>query len=98
MGMAMTTGHPALRRALPVAACSAALLVMASGCHGGHNATAGKPLHAPADYDPSIPGWLACSKYVVEGDVLTVSPVPPDRMITQLRVHDWVKPSSGPKV
>jgi hypothetical protein len=84
-------GPSSLLRGLP------ALVLALSACGDGHSA-AGKPLHAPANYDPSIPGWLACSRYVVEGDVLSVSPVPPDRMVTQLRVRDWVKPSSGPKV
>lgn len=68
------------------------------GCAGDSRRAAAKPLHAPANFDPSIPGWLACSSYVVDGDVLSVSPLPPDRMVTRLRVHDWVKPTSGPKV
>jgi len=74
-------------------------LVLASGgaCTPGHKA-AGKPLHAPANYDPSIAGWLACSKLVVEGQVVSVAPVLPDRMVTQLRVQHWVKPATGPDV
>lgn len=74
-----------------------AIVLVSAGCASEHS-TAGKPLHAPANYDPSVAGWLACSRYVAEGDVVTVSPVPPDRMITELRVTDWVKPSAGPKV
>jgi hypothetical protein len=83
------------RLALGVAAVAAAVAL--SGC-SSEQKSAGKPLHAPANYDPSIPGWLACSKYVVEGDVLSVSPLFPDRMVTKLRVQHWVKPSSGPTV
>ena len=79
---------------LVAAACAVAVV---AGCASGRSA-AGKPLHAPANYDPSIAGWLACSKLVVEGDVLSVGPVFPDRMVTELRVHDWVKPPSGPKI
>ena len=76
----------------------AVTIAAVAGCGGEHQAAAGKPLHAPANYDPSIPGWLACSKYVVQGDVISVRPVAPERMITELRVRDWVKPASGPKV
>jgi hypothetical protein len=94
MNMAIITGR---RGATTLPGLLAAAALALTACGGGQS-TAGKPLHAPANYDPSIPGWLACSKYVVEGDVLSVSPVPPDRMVTQLRVRDWVKPSSGPKV
>jgi hypothetical protein len=78
-------------------ACATALAaaVGLSGCASGHKAV-GKPLHAPANYDPSIAGWLACSKLVVEGHVVSVSPVFPDRMVTELRVQRWVKPATGP--
>ena len=58
----------------------------------------GKPLHAPATFDPSLPGWVACSKLIVEGDVVRVTDGPsPGRMLIELAVDRWVKPASGPK-
>lgn len=79
-----------------------AMAVLAAGptltaCAASHQA-AGRPLHAPANYDPAIPGWIACSRLIVEGDVVSAHPVFPDRMVTELRVNDWVKPASGPKL
>lgn len=80
-----------------MALLAAVVLAAGGACTSGHKA-AGKPLHAPANYDPSIAGWLACSKVVVEGHVVSVSPVFPDRMVTVLRVQRWVKPATGPDV
>jgi hypothetical protein len=91
--MDMTASRP-----LVLMAATALAAATAAGCTSDHRQVAGKPLHQPANYDPSIPGWLACSRYVVEGDVLAVRPVFPNRMVTELRVHDWVRPTSGPKV
>jgi hypothetical protein len=63
----------------------------------GEDRSAGKPLHASPNFDPTIPGWVACSRLIVEGDVLRVRDVAsPGRMVTELAVHGWVKPGSGP--
>lgn len=59
---------------------------------------AGKPLHAPANFDPTLPGWIACSRVIVEGDVLRVRDArTPGRMVTDLTVDDWIKPGGGPR-
>jgi hypothetical protein len=58
----------------------------------------GKPLHAPATFDPSLPGWVACSKLIVEGDVVRVSSADsPGRMVTEFAVDRWIKPATGPR-
>ena len=68
-----------------------------AGCSG--QGGSGKPLYAPAGFDPTLPGWIACSKLIVEGDVVRVSSAASDgRMVTELAVDQWVKPRSGPKV
>src|SRR3954464_11043362 len=81
-----------IRRSVPLAAA----LVAAVACTGTHG-TSGRPLHAPANFDPSLAGFVACSRLIVEGDVVMVSTVG-TRMITELAVDDWIKPASGPKV
>jgi hypothetical protein len=68
----------------------------AAGCAGSPG-THGRPLHAPANFDPSMPGFVACSRLIVEGDVISVT-ASGSRMITELNVDEWVKPSSGPRV
>lgn len=55
-----------------------------------------KPLHAPANFDPSIPGFVACSSKLLEGDVVRVADGRPGRMLVTMTVDHWVKPSSGP--
>jgi hypothetical protein len=53
---------------------------------------------APATFDPSLLGWVACSRLIVEGDVVRVSSADsPGRMVTELAVDRWIKPASGPK-
>jgi hypothetical protein len=82
-------------RSLVVAAI--VLATAATGCsdQGGPE---GKPLHAPASFDPTLPAYVACSRLIVEGDVVSVSDSDSaGRMITELAVHEWVKPASGPK-
>jgi hypothetical protein len=54
-----------------------------------------KPLHAAANFDPSLPGFVACSRLIVEGDVVNVRATKDDRMVTTLAVQDWIKPASG---
>src|SRR4051812_1630707 len=71
-------------------------LAVTTGCSGTHR-TSGRPLHAPANFDPSLAGYVACSRLIVEGDVVTVTTVG-SRMITELTVDDWIKPAAGPKV
>jgi hypothetical protein len=56
-----------------------------------------KPLHAPANFDPSLAGFVACSRLVVEGDVVSVRATTSGRMLTTLAVQDWVKPTTGPR-
>jgi hypothetical protein len=70
-----------------------------AGCSDQDQGGGGKPLHAPASFDPSLPGWVACSKLIVEGDVVRVSSADsPGRMVTELAVNLWIKPASGPKI
>ena len=73
------------------------LVVAAVGCAGAHGTNA-KPQHAPANFDPSFAGLVACSRLIVEGDVVRVTPTYGSRMITELTVDKWLKPSTGPKV
>jgi len=70
--------------------------IAAVGCTGSHGAN-GHPLHAPANFDPSMPGYVACSRIIVEGDVVSVTSSG-SRMITELKVDEWIKPPTGPKV
>ena len=77
----------------------AAILVASAlaGCYD--QGPSGKPLHAPATFDPSLPGWVACSKLIVEGDVVRVSSAQSaGQMVTELAVDDWIKPATGPKI
>jgi len=81
-------------RVVVVAAACAAL----TACHDAGSSSA-KPLHAPANFDPSLEGTIACSRLIVEGTVLQVTDS--DRagfMNTRMKVHRWVKPMTGPKV
>jgi hypothetical protein len=69
-------------------------VVALTGCQG--DAVASKPRHAPANFDPSLAGFVACSRLIVEGDVVNVRTTTSGRMLTTLAVQDWVKPASGP--
>src|SRR3954467_12602272 len=70
----------------------AALATALPACSSEDPKTAGKPLHAPANHDPPLPAWVACSKLIVDGTVLRVGDAATSgRMVTQLRVQDWVK-------
>jgi len=71
-------------------------VITAAGCAGTHG-SAGRPLHAPANFDPSMAGFVACSRLLVDGDVIRVT-ASGTRMITELNVDEWIKPPSGPKV
>ena len=72
--------------------------VAASACSGAED-PAGRPLHAPASFDPTLPGWVACSRLIVEGNVVGVSDsASPGHMVTELAVRDWIKPASGPRI
>jgi hypothetical protein len=68
-------------------------VVALTGCHSQQ--LEAKPLHAPANFDPSLAGYVACSRLIVEGDVVTVRSADTGRMVTTLAVQDWVKPASG---
>jgi hypothetical protein len=59
-------------------------------------AETGRPLHAAANFDPSIPGFVACSTRLLEGDVVRVVDGRPGRMLVTMSVDHWVKPESGP--
>ena len=73
-----------------------AFVATTSSCTGEHG-TNGRPLHAAANFDPSLPGYVACSRLIVEGDVVSVTSVGTG-MITELAVDKWVKPAAGPKL
>jgi hypothetical protein len=85
-----------------VAGLGAAILVATVACSGGGTSDAGSPpelgrqLHQPANFDPSIPGFVACSKTLLEGDVVGVVDGRPGRMLVTLEVDHWVKPATGP--
>jgi hypothetical protein len=74
-----------------------ALSALASGgliaCNGSTSES--KPLHAPPNFDPSLSLFVACSRTVVEGDVLGVIDAGHGRMLTTLKVTSWVKPADG---
>ena len=76
----------------------AAILVAAALAGCSDQDQSGKPLHAPASFDPSLPGWVACSRLIVEGDVIRVSDgASLGQMVTELAVDRWIKPDAGPK-
>src|SRR3954465_14944015 len=78
---------------------SLVLVAIAAGAGCSDQQQSGKPLHAPATFDPSLPGWVACSRLILEGDVIRVcSADSPGQMVTELAVDEWIKPASGPKV
>ena len=66
-----------------------------SGVAGPANSGSGRPLHAPPNFDPSTAGYVACSRVIVEGDVISVADADDGQMTTTLKVARWVKPSSG---
>ena len=84
---------------VPVVLAVVAMVTSACSGHGpGPSPAAGKPLHAPANFDPTLPGWVACSRLIVEGDVVGVRDAASQgRMVTELAVQDWVKPAAGPR-
>jgi hypothetical protein len=57
----------------------------------------GTPLHRPANFDPTLPGLVACSTKVLEGDVVRVVDGRPGRMLATVAVDHWVKPATGPR-
>jgi hypothetical protein len=82
-----------------VAAIAAVAFVTGCSKQASEQEEVGKPLHAPASFDPSLPGYVACSRLIVEGDVVSVRDGgSPGRMVTELAVQQWIKPASGPKV
>jgi hypothetical protein len=63
----------------------AMVAVAVAGC--SEQEQSGKPLHAPATFDPSLPGWVACSRLILEGDVIRVSSADsPGHMVSELAV------------
>lgn len=78
---------------------AAVTVAAATACGGGSaGAPTAKPLHAPANFDPSLEGSIACSRLIVDGTVLSVADGNrPGFMTTRLKVRRWVKPSDGPK-
>jgi hypothetical protein len=87
------------RRGLSVLSLIVAAMVAAAVAGCSEQEQSGKPLHAPATFDPSLPDWVACSRLILEGDVVRVSSADsPGQMVTELAVGEWVKPASGPKV
>jgi hypothetical protein len=94
----MVMARVSRRRFLVLSLILAAMVAAAvPGCSDQQQS--GKPLHAPASFDPSLPGWVACSRLILEGDVIRVSSADsPGQMVTELAVDEWIKPASGPKV
>jgi hypothetical protein len=89
------------RMVRPVAAATLAAGLMITGCTSKAAPApppsgSSKPLHAPANFDPSFAGAVACSAKILSGTVVTVATGRPGRMITTLDVDQWVKPASGP--
>ena len=77
----------------------AAVMIVAAAAAGcSEQEQSGKPLHAPEWLDPTLAGWVACSRMIVAGDVVSVRPAGHGRMVTELAVDEWVKPASGPEV
>ena len=71
------------------------------GCSSGGGPAAttpqpGKPLHQPANFDPSLAGFVACSSKILEGTVVRVEDGGSGRMVATLAVDGWVKPVAGP--
>ena len=76
------TRHTTSTRRAHLAATLAALglvtVVGAVACDSGGATPAGqipsegRPLHAPANFDPSLAGFVACSSKILEGDVVRV--------------------------
>jgi hypothetical protein len=74
------------------------MLTAGCGSHGPDEAApSNKPLHAAANFDLSLPGYVACSSRILEGDVLQVIDGRPGRMLVTMRVDHWVKPATGPR-
>jgi hypothetical protein len=86
------------RRGVALVVAATVAVAAIAGC-GEEQRAAGKPLHAPANFDPTLPAWVACSRLIVEGDVVRVrDAASPGRIVTELEVEDWVKPVSGPRI
>ena len=71
-----------------------AVMIVAAAVAGcSEQEQSGKPLHAPGGFDPTLAGWVACSRMIVAGDVVSVRPAGPGRMVTEFAVDEWVKPA-----
>jgi hypothetical protein len=82
---------------LPLVLAATIAAAALAGCY--EQDRSGKPLHAPAGFDPTLPAWVACSRLIVEGDVVRVTDAgSPGQMVTELAVSRWIKPTSGPKM
>jgi hypothetical protein len=82
-----------------LAAIAAVALIAGCSEQASEPGEGGKPLHAPPTFDTSLPGWVACSRLIVEGNVVRVSDgASPGRMLTEFAVERWIKPASGPKL
>ena len=78
---------------------AAITVIAATACGGSATAPTSKPLHAPANFDPSLEGSVACSRLIVDGTVLSVTDGRrPGFMTTRLKVRRWVKPGTGPRI
>jgi hypothetical protein len=100
--MSRLTRSTGTARTVKIAAVALMVGAVVPGCARGDATPAaatpdlGRPLHRPANFDPSIPGLVACSDVVLEGDVLRVIDGRPGRMLATLTVDHWVKPATGP--
>jgi len=82
------------RRGLPALSLILAAIAAPAVAACSERQQSGKPLHAPATFDPSLPGWVACSRLIVEGDVIRVSSADSSRqMVLQVDVDPAALPN-----
>ncbi|MDP9319100.1 MAG: hypothetical protein M3O94_08545 [Actinomycetota bacterium] len=97
-----TTNTRRARLAATLAALGLVTVVGAVACDSGGATPAGqipsegRPLHAPANFDPPLAGFVACSSEILEGDVVRVVDGRQGRMLATLTVDHLVKPPTGP--
>ncbi len=97
----LMTGNRRGRRTAELAVLGLLAMLGSSACERGNASPAvgepetGSQLHRPANFDPSLPGLVACSTKVLEGDVVRVVDGRPGRMVATVTVDHWVKPQTG---
>lgn len=94
-GQGVSTAPPRRRAMFVALVAAAAVAVFGVGIASDEPAASGRSAARTGGVD-RYEAWVACSRYIVVGDVMAVRKAPTkDRVVLSLAARDWLKPSHG---